>query len=238
MNKLILALIAITGLGTSLSAFSQATRSQVYGGALTRQSHTFYIQSDVGMQTYESAAVDSNATSTVQSYKVGGYFGEARRLGLAIGSSEAVTPFELNDTRIRSGFRDLELQVRLGFLNPFVVASDNEINIKTNGEDYLHVHGQGMGVGANIQVPMTAEIITTVSAKVVNTTKAYDRLGHDVTIGNRTEIDANAAVDVTEHMVDAYVGYRRRSYTLKVDGVEASELQSIPYAGLRFGVYF
>ena len=238
MKKYVSIFSSIAGLLISLPAYSQATRSQVYGGTLTRQSQTFYAQSDVGLQTYESSAVDSNATATVTSYKVGGYFGEARRLGLSVASAESITPFELNDTRVRSGFRDVELQLRLGFINPYIVATDNEINVKANGENFLHIHGQGLGLGANVQVPMTENIITTVSAKLVNTTKAYDRYDHDVEIGPRTEIDASAAVDVTRHLVDAYIGYRRRAYSIKVDGANAQEVQSIPYAGLRLGVYF
>ena len=108
---------------------AQSTRSQVYGGTLTRQTQTFSVQSDVGLQTYESEAAGSNGTTSASTFKVGGFAGEARRVGILVTSANSTTNFQLNQTAVRSGWRDLDLQLRLGFINPFIVFSDSEIAV-------------------------------------------------------------------------------------------------------------
>ncbi len=219
-------------------SMGQATRSQVYGGTLTRQTQTFYMQSDVGLQTYESEAVASNATTSASTFRIGGYAGESRRVGISFTSAASDTAFQLNNTEVRSEWKDFDLQLRLGFINPFLVVSDSEMVIAGDELEDLHIFSQGVGAGATIQAPLTDYIIATASTKHVVSTKAHDRFGHEVKMGARSEVDFNAAIDVSEHVVDYYVGYKARTYSLTVDGVEATENQSMPYTGVRMGFYF
>lgn len=214
------------------------TVSQVYGGTLTRQTQTAFVTGDVGLQTYESESIDSNATAMSKNVTVGGYAGESRTLGIFARSSESTTKFDLNDSEVDTTWRDLYLQYRLGFISLSGIASMAEIGASQEEEDLYRIYGTGYGAGATISAALSEELIVKAAAKAVMTPTAHDRLGGDVEVGQRQEAEAEASLDVIHRYVDLLLGYRYRTYRITVADEDSAETQSAPYAGMRFGVYF
>jgi hypothetical protein len=213
------------------------TRSQITGNTLTRQTQTAFIEADIGQQTFESEAVESNATSTVTRIRIGGYAGENRRLGVIASATDSETPFELNDSKVRTAWREVAMQFRFGYVNPSIIAANTEMRLK-NGTDSLDIYGTGIGGGLSINIPLTQWIVLNAAATSVQPTKSHDRNGHDVKLGRRDEVDLGASLDLVEKYVDVLVGYRYRQYDLEIAEETFKETQSAPYAGLRLGFYF
>ena len=230
--------LSILTMAVMTSAASGQTRSQVYGGTLTQQTQTAFFAADVGFQTYESESVESKDTSPAYNYRVGGFAGEDRVLGVFANIADSTTPFELNESRIRTAWRDLAIQYRLGFLYPTVYATSSELTLTAEGVEDIHIFGTGFGAGLAVQVPITKQIIVQADAKSINTASAHDRYGAEVDVGRRDEAELSASVDLVERYVDLIVGYRYRNYDLTIEDTKSVETQTTPFGGLRLGLYF
>jgi hypothetical protein len=222
---------------TALPAAAQ-TRSQVYGGALTQQAQTVYVRGEVGMTTYESEAAESKETQTSQTAILGGWAGEDRIIGAQIVSSEADVPFELNDTNMRTAFRDVKIMGRLGWLVPSLGVSLTEVNISQDDVESVAIYSTGASAGLAIQIPVAPFLVVEAGGQAVKSTKVYDKLDQDTKLGQRTEANLEADFDVTDRLVDLIVGYRVRQYDLQIGEETAKEKSQGAYAGIRLGLYF
>jgi hypothetical protein len=214
------------------------TRSQVYGSDLTQQTQTAYLQADAGMTTFESAAAGSKETQGTATYTIGGWAGEDRLLGATVTSSESVVPFSLNNSELRSAFRDVRLKMRLGWLTPSVGASLSDIDVEKDGVQTIGVYGTGANAGLALTVPVYMRLVAEVEGFVVESSKVYDKLNGDAKLGRRNEADGHLSFDLTDRIVDLLVGYRMRSYELESGDETFKEQSQGAYAGLRLGAYF
>ena len=230
------------GLVVATSIFSSTvmaqTRSQVYGGTLTQQTQTAFFAADIGYQTYDSDSVSSKDTSPAYNYRVGGYAGENRVLGVFANVADSTTNFELNASKVRTAWRDLALQYRLGIFSPSVIATSSELLLSSTDQQDIHIFATGLGAGLAVHIPLTDKIIVQADAKAINSSNAHDRYGKEVKVGRRDEAELAASIDVVERYVDLLIGYRYRSYTLDIEGDVATETQTTPFGGVRLGIYF
>jgi len=65
-----------------------------------------------------------------------------------------------------------------------------------------------------------------------------DNTNKEVELGQRTEGEVGASIDIIDEYVDFVVGYKVRQFNLKIDGEDFQEKQSAPYAGVQVGAYF
>lgn len=215
------------------------TLSQVYGSELDRQTMTASLQGDVGMMAVESDTAGSKESAQMQTVTAGIFAGEGRKLGLTFRSSENRIPFALNRATMTTNWRDIKLQGRLGSFYPNVAASVSEIAVDQNEAEFVDIYGTSIGAGFGVFVPLWGRAVAFFDGTNYITPNATDRQGHDVEVGPRLEADAGASIDITERMLDLMMGYRYRSFSLKVDDGETNrEVQQGAYIGVRTGVYF
>ncbi|TWW08788.1 hypothetical protein E3A20_20810, partial [Planctomyces bekefii] len=102
------------------------TRSQVWGGPIVQETQTASVTADVGMTTFESKAADSKETQSTSTYTVAAWAGEGRELGASVQASDAVVPFSLNNSSMKTSFRDVKLMARFLWFIPYVSVSLSE----------------------------------------------------------------------------------------------------------------
>jgi hypothetical protein len=214
------------------------TRSQVYGDQLTQQAQTVYLRADAGMSTYESQAAGSKETRPSSVVTMGGWAGEARSVGASVTASDAAVPFSLNDSKMRTSFRDIRLMARMGWIIPSIGASLSEIDVDKGGEHTLGLYGTGVNAGLAIAVPVARFMVVQADGMVVQSNKIYDKLGQNTKLGQRVDGDISMSYDLTERMLDLLVGYRIRQYAIDTGEVTYKEKSQGAYAGLRLGFYF
>jgi hypothetical protein len=214
------------------------TRSQHYGNTLTRQTQTAFMTMDYGLLTYESKAVASNATAPVTRFRVGGYAGENRVLGVFLDTEQARTSFNLNKSSIGTRWQDLYMRFRMDFISLDLIGGLANIDIKREEGAAANIYGYGIGGGAAIDLPLNRSIVVHLHGKSVLTSEAHEESGRQVALGRRDHAEANVAFDIDERFLDVLFGYRYRQYNIKIDETQTKEVQSAPYAGMRLGIYF
>ncbi len=224
-------------LGASTATLAQ-TRSQVTGSDLDRQTMTAFIQADVGMDTFESDTIKSKESSQSSSWTFGTFAGESRKLGVTLHSSDNEVPFTLNDSKMRTSFRDLRLHTRLGWISPSIAAALNEISISSADTDVVNIYGSSLGAGLALNIPLWNRAVINFDHVMFNTARVLEKEGRDVKLGQRQDSEISASFDITDRILDFIVGYRRRAYTLTVNDVENKELQTGAFVGFRLGMYF
>lgn len=228
---------ALLIVGLSSPCLAQ-TRSQVTGSDLDRQTMTAYFQADVGMTTYESETVNSKETSQNSTWTFGTFAGESRKLGITLHSSEAEVPFTLNESQMRTSFKDLRLHSRLGWFTASIAAALNEISIFNTEADIVDLYGSSVGAGLAFNIPLWDRAVVSFDHVFFNKAKIFERNGRNIALGQRQNSEISASFDVTSRVLDFLVGYRHRSYELAVDQTKNKEVQMGAFVGFRLGVYF
>jgi hypothetical protein len=241
MKTLSTALLALGLLGSSTAALGQ-TRSQVYGSSITQQTQTVFVTGDEAMNTYQSKAAGSKETRAAPTVTMGGWAGEDRIIGASISASDADVPFSLNNSSMRTSFRDVRVKARLGWLIPSVGASLSEVDVTRNGQQVVGLYGTGLNAGLALAIPVANVMIVGGDANVVQSSQVYDKLNSGSKLGQRTDGELSAAYHLVERYLDFMVGYRVRQYTIdstvNTASVQYNESVQGAFAGLRFGLYF
>lgn len=214
------------------------TLSQTYGDPLTKQTQTLFVRADANYTTYQSGAVNSNASATTTTFTAGAYAGESRRLGVFLTANDQRIPFELNNSEATNAWRDLYFQARFGWFYPSVILSQSEMTIDRGNETILDCYGNGAGGGLGFFMPVNTFIVVYGEGQSVVTQHVRDHADRKVEVGARNEGEAGASIDVIHGFVDFILGYKYRSYSVKLEDVAYNEVQTAPFAGMRLGVYF
>ncbi len=228
-------------LGLCLLLNSQAfgqTRSQVYGDDLTRQAQTLYVSGTTGMTTFESEAAGSKETKGSNSYEIGGWFGEARIVGLNVSSHSDLISFSLNQSSSKQNFTDVRMAGRLWWFTPSVGISVSEVDVIQAGTKTVGLFGTGINTGLGANVSIYKGLVVSADAMRVHNNHVYDKLSQSAALGDRSEADAHIAFDITDRIVDLIVGYRTQNYEIQTENETYNEKNAGAYAGVRFGVYF
>ena len=231
------AFTALALMSLSLNAHA-ITRSQVYGDVLTRQAQTVYVMATTGMTTVDSEAAGSKETKATTDYELGGWLGEDRIVGIKISSEKRDVPFELNHSRSRTSFTDVRMQGRLWVFVPSVGLSLSEVEVSQVDSKTVDLFGTGISMGLGAHASIYPGLVLTANAQSVRTDHVYDKLGQSATLGQRDELDAHIAFDLTERLLDLIVGYKGRRYTVETEEQVFVEQSQGAYAGLRLGIYF
>ncbi len=236
--KLILMFVA--GWGVLQTAEAQvATRSQIYGGKLTRFTPTAFVRGEYGLQTYDSEVVDGQATGGTTTFVAGGYAGEERQLGIFASRNSTDMTFERNNSDVSTVITDVVLQPRIWWLFPAVMFNATEIQVDaTDDTSDLNVKSQGVGAGLGLHVPISDRFKLFADLSYVEAIWTLESEGKDVLVQPRTRLDAGAAYNIWEHIMNVQVGFKYEKSGLKVAGTDFTEVQSSPYAGLQLGIYF
>jgi hypothetical protein len=229
--------VAVATLAAASAAAAQ-TRSQVWGGPLTKEAQTLYLSAETGPTTFESEAAGSKETQMTTSYAMGAWAGEGRQVGAEVRTSDAEVPFSLNDASMKTSFRDVRFMVRLGWFTPFATAGLSEVDVKAADTSTVSLYGTGIGGGLAIGVPLHEMLVVQAEGSTTQSAKAYDKLNQTAELGRRDEADAHLSFDVTDRMVDLLVGYKVRRYELDTGEQKFNEQSQGAYAGLRLGLYF
>lgn len=236
-RAIVTAFLIIAGV-TSRVAEAQ-TRSEVYGSALDRQTPTAFAGADLGLATTESGIAASNASSKSLRTSGGIYAGESRSLGIFLRNSETSMNFKLNGNSSRTTFRDLHSQARLWWFYPSLVVSLSEMAVNRDGQRFVDLYGTGVGGALGVHAPVLPFLELRADVTYIKTPHARDQdNARSVKLGDRLEVDVGTTFDLILKYVDLNVGYVYRSHQVTVDDVTYSEKTTMPYAGLRAGVYF
>ena len=230
-------MLGFLALGFGQQALAQ-TRSQVYGDKLTKQAQTFYVRAATGMTSFESQTADSKETKNTMSYELGGWLGEHRVVGIRVASRQDVIPFQLNSSRSEQNFTDVRVAGRLGFLTPSIGVSTSEVNIDSKDTPQVGIIATGLNAGLGATLVIHDSIVANFDILAVRSNRVYDKLSQNTRLGDRQEIDANIAFDLTERMVDLIVGYNARRFQLETPEKTYAEGAQGAYAGIRLGLYF
>lgn len=214
------------------------TRTEFTGSVLTKQTQTAFVETDFGVQTYESQGVESNASTTAMTYSVGGYAGEHRRLGVFATIANSETDFALNQSSVGTYWRDLSLQMRLGAFYPKIIATSSEIKVNDEAGNRTHIFSTGVGAGIDAYYAITQKIIVNAKAQQIDGSSSHDKFGSAVEVGSRKKFEVGAAIDIIPRFLDLMAGYRVRSFNYTIEGQSFTDKQSTPYTGLRLGLYF
>lgn len=230
-------IVALMAIALASPALAQ-TRSQVWGGPLIQQAQTVSVEADLGMTTYESEAAGSKETKESSNITMAGWAGENRIIGASITSSEANVPFTLNDSKMKTSFRDVRLMARIFWLIPYVNVSLSEIDVTKADAAIVGLYGTGMGAGLALAIPLHDRLVLQAEGGQTQSSKVYDKLGADAKLGARNDADAHLSFDITDRIVDLVVGYRLRSYEIETADATYKEQSQGAYVGIRLGLYF
>ncbi len=219
------------------NAYAQ-TRSQVYGTALDRQTQTAFVQGDVSYTTFESQAAASKETSESTTWTVGTYAGEARKLGISFRGTYNDIPFALNKSQMTSNWHDVRIQARFGWLYPSVQAGLTQIEVSGEEAEEIDLLATQVGVGLGLHIPLWHKVVFFSDASIMTTSSAWDKNGREVSLSPRQDVDVGASIDIIEKYLDFLVGYRSRTYNIKVEDRELKESHLGAYTGVRLGIYF
>ncbi len=229
---------SLTALLSAFAPIYAQTRSQVYGDDLTKQAQTLYVSAVTGMTTFESEAAGSKETQSTNSYEIGGWFGEARLVGLKVSSHADSVPYALNNSSSRQKFTDVRMAARLWWFTPSVGVSVSEVDIEQTGAKTVGLFGTGMNAGLGLNVSVYKGVVVNADMMTVRSNNVYDKLSQQSELGQRNEADTHLAFDLTDRIIDLIVGYRKQDYTISTETKTYAETSQGAYAGLRVGVYF
>jgi len=237
-RKLIFCLGTLSVL-TALSLPANAqTRSQVSGDSGAKQAQTLFLRADIGSTTFDSKAAASKETASSTAYEFGGWFGEARIVGMSIKNQTDVVDFSLNDSQSSTNFTDVRLKARLWGIVPSIGVSLSEVDVETTDGKTVGLFGTGVNAGLGFTFTIYTGIVLSAEAMTVQSTHVFDKLALGNNLGVRNEADANISFDITDRLIDLLVGYRVRNYEIETPTSVFQEKAQGVYAGLRLGVYF
>ena len=231
-------LMAITASIMACTARANPPVSSVYGDALQRQTMTFALRGDAEMRSYSSQAADSKESKVASTLTLSMWTGESRNLGMSASSTVNTVPFSLNGAETKHDFREIRLTGRLGPFYASAIGAISEIAVNKAEGKFCDISGMGVGGGAGFAMPLHANILAYGDASAIQTSGAYDRVGHKAAMGPRIDGEVGAAVDVTPQLLDVIVGYKLRTFSMKIDDTEYKEGSQGAFAGLRLGAYF
>ena len=231
-------LVTLSLLLSPFSLLHAQTRSQVYGDDLTKQAQTLYVSAVTGMTTFESEAAGSKETQSTNGYEIGGWFGEARLVGLKVASHTDSVPYALNNSESRQKFTDVRMAARLWWFTPSVGVSVSEVDIQQTGAKTVGLFGTGINAGLGVNVAVYKGVVVNADVMTVRSNNVYDKLSKQSELGQRNEADSHLAFDLTDRIIDLIVGYRKQDYTIATEDKTYAESSQGAYAGLRLGVYF
>ena len=218
------------------------TRSQVYGSDLEKQAMTVFVEADMAQTTYDSKTAESKESQQTPTYKIGGWVGENRNVGLIASTTESSVPFALNDSSMRTAMKDLKMRARFGWVSPTIAATLTEVKVSRAEANVVDLYGTGYGVGAEVQVPLHDTVVVAAEGMVFKTPSSFARGAEpgapESALGDRVEGDVSASVDLTMRTLDLVVGYKVRNYSIIVDEETKKEKAQGAYVGLRLGLYF
>lgn len=235
-----LALILCVGIG-SAQAYGQ-TRSQVYGSDLEKQAMTVFVEANVAQTTFDSKTAASKESHQTNTFKVGGWAGENRNVGLIASTTEATVPFALNDSAMRTAMKDIKMKARFGWISPTIAATLTEVEVSKAEATVVDLYGTGYGAGAEVQLPLHDRVVVAAEGMAYTTPSSFSRNPEvnqpDTALGDRLEADINASVDLTQRTVDLVVGYKVKNYSIIIDDETLAEKAQGAYVGMRLGLYF
>jgi len=223
------------------SAFAQ-TRSQVYGSDLEKQAMTVFVEADMAQTTYDSKTAESKESQQTPTYKLGGWVGENRNVGLIASTTESSVPFVLNNSSMRTAMKDIKMRARFGWISPTVAATLTEVKVVKAESTVVDLYGTGYGAGAEVQFPLHDRVVVAAEGMAFTTPSSFARnaepIAPETSLGDRVEADVSASVDLTRRTLDLVVGYKVRNYSIIIDDETKKEKAQGAYVGLRLGLYF
>lgn len=215
------------------------TTSQVYGDTLTKQTQTFFMAGEAEWTTYQSELAEGHSSGQTAGFKIGGYTGESRVLGISLESVQQNAQFEYTQKSVHNQWNDLRFRARLGYFYPSIGVSLSELKLNSADQTTTHLYAQGYNGGLGARWPLSDTIVCELDHKSVFPFKTVDYLHQNGKILERHEANLNASIDVTKNLIDFLIGYRLRQFKFRSDeNIESKEIQSAPFAGLRLGAYF
>lgn len=231
-------LLALGFAGLLAGTLNAQTRSQVTGDSGTKQAQTLFVRGEFGSTTFDSKAAESKETAAAKSYEVGGWFGESRIVGLSVRNQIDTVSFSLNHSESKSNFTDVRLKARIFGLIPSVGVSLSEVDVTREEVKTVGLFGTGMNAGLGGTLQIYPGIVLNGDYMVVKSSHMFDKLEEGTKLGDRSEVDAHIAFDITDRLLDLLVGYRVRQYTIETSEAKFVEKAQGIYAGVRLGVYF
>lgn len=239
MNVSTIFVISMVSTWTSTTSFAaNPPASSIYGGTIQRQTMTFAVRGDAEMRTFSSQAADSKESQAASTVSMSMWTGEGRNLGVTASSTDTTVPFSLNKSETRHSFKEVRLQGRFGPLFVSGIGSLTQVAVSRAEGKYFDVSGTGVGAGVGFAAPIHSNIVAYGDGSLIQTASAFDRNGHKASIGNRTEGELGAVIDVTARILDVVVGYKTRSFSVQIDDENFNETSQGAFAGVRVGAYF
>jgi hypothetical protein len=230
---------ALLTLSLANSESTQAhTESQLYGDILTRQHQTLYVRADYEWNTFQSEAIDSNATSGTRAVSIGTYAGTSRHFGISLNMADTSMAFPLNDSRIDAAFYDVTLQSRFYWLYPSLSAHLNEMTFNRSGEEIADFYATGYAVGLALRVPATDRILFEAEGRQVFISRTKEQEGRFAELNPMQNFSVGANIDILPRYLDGVFGYKMRRFALELEDGKYQQAQSAPFVGLQAGFYF
>lgn len=199
---------------------------------------TFSLEATYGLSsTYKSKMVVNNDTGSSISYSLGGSAGDERQFSFFIKTYSNSTDFELNDSSIKTMWRDSIIRYRFYFLYFGAAFSQVEIEANREGTDILDAAGSGICGNVGMQFSMGRAGHFYLDFLSGSMSKVRNALDDEVKIESRSEIDVGMGFDVTKKLIDFIVGYRQNSLTIKITDSYKETLMTT-YLGFRFAGHF
>lgn len=234
-----LQLAALVTMSLATSEITQAqTESQLYGDILTRQHQTLYMRADYEWNTFESEAIDSNATSGTRAMSIGTYAGTSRHFGISLNMADTSMSFPLNDSKINAAFYDVTMQTRFYWLYPSLSAHLNEMTFNRSGVEIADFYATGYAAGLALRVPATERIIFEAEGKQVFISRTKEQDGRYADLNSMQNFSVGANIDILPRYLDGVFGYKMRRFTLALEDGKFQQAQSAPFIGLQAGFYF